>query len=154
MRIDQDGIGFGHGERSLWLDATGPAGDDPGGERALRLAAIRAGWPSLPARVSGTLLPPALGLEHLGAVSFAKGCYPGQEIAARLHYRGGHKAGLYRVVADSGLAIGEPVFPDSPSAGVVLDAVAGPAGFEALVVLNHDINDLEKKLNVIERFAA
>ena len=35
--------------------------------------------------------PPALGLERLGAVSLDKGCYPGQEIVARLHYRGGNK---------------------------------------------------------------
>ncbi len=32
-----------------------------------------------------------------GAVSLEKGCYPGQEIVARLHYRGGNKRALFRV---------------------------------------------------------
>jgi len=33
-------------------------------------------------------LPQMLGLENIGAVSFAKGCYPGQEIVARARYLG------------------------------------------------------------------
>ena len=33
-------------------------------------------------------IPQMLGFEELGAVSFSKGCYPGQEIVARAHYLG------------------------------------------------------------------
>ena len=58
---------------------------------------LRAGWPWLPDAALDVLLPPALGLEHLGAVRFDKGCYPGQEIAARLHFRGGNKRELVRL---------------------------------------------------------
>lgn len=58
---------------------------------------LRAGWPWLPDAALDALLPPALGLEHLGAVRFDKGCYPGQEIAARLHFRGGNKRELVRL---------------------------------------------------------
>lgn len=57
-------------------------------------AEIEAGWPWLPAVALDALTPPALGLEHLAAVAFDKGCYPGQEIAARLHFRGGNKRRL------------------------------------------------------------
>ncbi|MDX1625677.1 MAG: hypothetical protein R3323_04110 [Wenzhouxiangellaceae bacterium] len=41
----------------------------------------------LPA-TSGRFLPQMLGLDALGGISFRKGCYPGQEIVARVHYRG------------------------------------------------------------------
>ena len=33
-------------------------------------------------------LPQSLNLDLIGAVSFKKGCYPGQEIVARIRYRG------------------------------------------------------------------
>ena len=37
---------------------------------------------------SGQFLPQWLGFDELGAVNFRKGCYPGQEIVARMHYLG------------------------------------------------------------------
>jgi len=42
-------------------------------------------------------LPTWLGLDSLGAVSIGKGCYPGQEIVARLHFKGGNKRWLHRI---------------------------------------------------------
>lgn len=41
----------------------------------------------LPA-TSGRFLPQMLGMERLGGLSYGKGCYPGQEVIARVHYRG------------------------------------------------------------------
>jgi len=43
------------------------------------------------------LLPAWIGLEALGATSTNKGCYPGQEIVARLHFKGGNKRHLHRI---------------------------------------------------------
>ena len=42
----------------------------------------------LQAETSGAFLPQMLGLEELGAVSFTKGCYLGQEVVARAQHRG------------------------------------------------------------------
>ncbi|TAM98222.1 MAG: hypothetical protein EPN40_06680, partial [Rhodanobacteraceae bacterium] len=96
-RVEAPGpdIVLGYGDRSLRL---GPVVASPASAASneWRLADIRAGWPTLP-QDEARLLPPALGLERLGAVSFDKGCYPGQEIAARLHYRGGHKLRLHHL---------------------------------------------------------
>src|SRR6185312_11690713 len=50
-----------------------------------RRAQILLGWPWLPASALDVLLPPALSLHRLQAVAIDKGCYPGQEIVARLH---------------------------------------------------------------------
>ncbi len=41
----------------------------------------------LPA-TSARYLPQALGLEQLGGLSYRKGCWPGQEVVARVRYRG------------------------------------------------------------------
>lgn len=37
---------------------------------------------------SAQFLPQMLGFDQIGAVNFRKGCYPGQEIVARIHYLG------------------------------------------------------------------
>jgi hypothetical protein len=88
-------IAFGMGTHAWSIGAAvaGDAGGTGGADAAWRCE-IDAGWPWLPDTALDALMPPALGLEHLGAVSFDKGCYPGQEIAARLHYRGGNKRHL------------------------------------------------------------
>lgn len=52
------------------------------------------GLPLIDSACMAEFVPQSLDLERLGAVSFRKGCYPGQEIAARLHFRGGNKRGL------------------------------------------------------------
>ncbi len=50
------------------------------------------GIPLLTAATAGLFRPHELHLPTLGAVSFSKGCYPGQEIVARMQYRGKAKA--------------------------------------------------------------
>ena len=49
---------------------------------------IRRGISWLQSETSERFLPQMLGLERIGAVSFSKGCYPGQEIIARTRYLG------------------------------------------------------------------
>ncbi len=154
LRTEADAIGFGYGERSVWIETT-PRAIDAARERELRLAGIRKGWPLLPRGCEGEFLPPALGLEHLGAVSFEKGCYPGQEVAARLHYRGGHKRRLAHVLARSAWHPGDPLVPDD-ARDRVLDAVEAPQGWHVLAVINEasvgESKDLQDKLQVIQRF--
>lgn len=50
---------------------------------------------------SGEYLPQELGLDRLGGLSYSKGCYPGQEIIARVRYRGQVKRGLALVALDA-----------------------------------------------------
>jgi len=49
---------------------------------------IQAGLPWIEVRTQDLFIPQTLNLELIGGVSFTKGCYPGQEIVARSHYRG------------------------------------------------------------------
>lgn len=146
----------GYGDRSLGL-VPPSAAPDPAAANRWRLADIRAGWPTLPPGVDD-LLPPALGLERLGAVAFDKGCYPGQEIAARLHYRGGHKLGLFHIRGPASLQPGASLPGDEPGAIRVLDSVPCYGLNEALVVASRStrikINILRSSYDVVSRFNA
>lgn len=56
---------------------------------------IQSGIPAIYPDTSGKFLPHELNLDKLNAISFNKGCYTGQEIIARMHYRGKLKKHLY-----------------------------------------------------------
>jgi folate-binding protein YgfZ len=49
---------------------------------------ILAGFPRLGAEIDEKTLPQEVRLDELGAVSYTKGCYLGQETVARVHFRG------------------------------------------------------------------
>lgn len=59
---------------------------------------IMAGIPEILPETSDKFLPQMLNMEQLGGLSFQKGCYPGQEIVARVRYRGELKKQLYKAV--------------------------------------------------------
>lgn len=63
------------------------------GADELELLRIRAGTPAWGKEIDDRVLPAEAGLTER-AVSFTKGCYPGQEPIARLHYRGHANRGL------------------------------------------------------------
>lgn len=51
-------------------------------------ADIVCGMPWIRTKTRDTFLPQTLNLDLINGVSFTKGCYPGQEVVARAHYRG------------------------------------------------------------------
>ena len=54
-----------------------------------RQSNLEAGIPWISAQTSESFVAQAINLDLIDSVSWTKGCYPGQEIVARLHYRGG-----------------------------------------------------------------
>lgn len=87
------------GARWLLVAAQAPAAlvrDDTATAQWL-LDDIHAGLPLLPRELQDQFLPQWLGLERFAAISVSKGCYPGQEVMARLHFKGGNKRWLYRI---------------------------------------------------------
>jgi len=52
---------------------------------------IESGWPWIGTATREQYLPQVLNLESFGGLSLDKGCFPGQEVIARLHYRGSLK---------------------------------------------------------------
>ena len=82
-------------------------------------------------------LPQQLNLDQSGSVAFDKGCYPGQEIIARLKYRGQVKSRLIRGISSVTVAAGKRLAPSekAPTGGTVLAcAPAEPAGYRVLAV--------------------
>lgn len=92
---------------------------------------VRAGIPELDESLSGEFVPQMLNLDALGAISFTKGCYPGQEIVARTHYLGRLKQRLYLATSSVTVAPGSGLYADNfpnQTAGRVIQAAANPAG--------------------------
>lgn len=111
---------------------------------AWRAEQIHLGWPWLPDNALDALLPPALSMERLGAVAFDKGCYPGQEIAARLHYRGGHKRHMHCVVLSQSLEPGSVLRDDAQDVAIVLDNISFDGRCIGLAIVSDALAELGK----------
>jgi folate-binding protein YgfZ len=73
---------------------------------------IMAGLPNITSNVSEAFVPQMANMELIEGVSFSKGCYPGQEIVARLHYLGNANRRMFRIEAsqDEPINIGDDIF--------------------------------------------
>ena len=88
---------------------------------------IQAGLPSIWSPTVEEFVPQMMNLELIGGVSFKKGCYPGQEIVARMHYLGKPKRRMFRLhsQANQPAAPGADIYladGDGQSAGKVVMA--------------------------------
>ncbi len=99
-----------------------------------RLANLRAGIPEILQPQSEQFTPHMLNLDLLGAVSVDKGCYPGQEIVARTHYRGATKRRLHRFESAGPVEPGDKVSDGARDVGEVLNAI----GADILAVVPTD----------------
>jgi len=95
---------------------------------------ITNGYPFIGAIQSEHFTPHMLNLDLLGAVSVNKGCYPGQEVVARTHYRGATKRRLLRFESTEPVSPGDKVSDGERDVGEVLNA----AGNELLAVVPID----------------
>ena len=98
----------------------------PVGLTALNSLRIEAGIPRHGAELTDSVIPLEAELEH--AVDFEKGCYIGQEIVARMKYRG-HPNRLLRgleVESDMPPAQNDLIFGDGKEIGWITSAVASP----------------------------
>ncbi len=96
--------------------------------------------PSVVPQTMEMFLPQMLDLEALGGLSFQKGCFPGQEIIARLHYRGELKRHMYVATAVTNRLPepGEPLFASDENretVGNIIDACWHENGQAALLAV-------------------
>lgn len=66
-------------------------------ERYWQALQIEHDWPIMEDVHQETFIPQMLNLDTLGAISFKKGCYIGQETVARMHYKGMNKRRLLQL---------------------------------------------------------
>ncbi len=135
--------------RDFW-DAMNVRGA-PVGEAAWRLLEIMAGLPAVFAATVEQFVPQMANLQLLDGVSFRKGCYPGQEIVARMQYLGTLKRRMYlgRIDHDAPVAPGSALYSGSDpdqAIGQIVDAQPHPdGGLLALAVLrieSAELNDV------------
>jgi folate-binding protein YgfZ len=86
---------------------------------------ILARTPRWGAEIDDSILPAEAGLDER-AISFTKGCYPGQEPIARLHHRG-HANRTLRVVELDGATAGDEVVHEGKPVGRVTSVAGGIA---------------------------
>ncbi len=98
---------------------------------------IRHGHIEIAGGFANAFLPQQLNLDFQDTLAFDKGCYPGQEIIARLKYRGEVKSRLLIGSSDGEIHEGEKfsASPDAPTAGQVLTCVRDPAGRSHLLAV-------------------
>lgn len=132
------------GATARWLWVRGSQGSAalsgwaPGPHELWRRAAIAAGEPQVYVATSEQFVAQMLNLDALGALSFDKGCYTGQEVIARAHYRGRVKRRLQRFAATTALVPGAGGTLGDGRTFKVVDAVSLPEGrceFLAVVAL-------------------
>jgi folate-binding protein YgfZ len=98
-----------------------------------------------------------LDMDEVG-VNFSKGCYPGQEVVARLHYLGEAKRRLFAFQSDSKVQIGDNLYCASSKAakargdrykgsGLVVNTVKYNSKFYCLATLDVDLKDEKITIN-------
>lgn len=126
--------------RRLW-DALNVHGA-PVGAPAWTLLEILSGLPTVYPETAGRFVPQMANLQLVGGVSFRKGCYPGQEVVARMQYLGTLKRRMVLAHADTdraprpGDALYAPDRGQGADVGAVVDAAPAPdGGYRLLAVV-------------------
>jgi folate-binding protein YgfZ len=104
------------------------------------LQEIEAGIAHIATQTVGEFLPQMLNYQLTGRVSFSKGCYTGQEVVARMHYRGKLKKPMYLAHVDT-IALPQPGTPlyageGEQSIGTVINAALRGEGVSLLATIN------------------
>lgn len=86
---------------------------------------LRAGVATIAETQTEKFTPHMLNLDLLGAVSFDKGCYTGQEVVARTHYKGATRRRLLQFTSDGNAAPGDKVKLDDRDVGEVVNVADG-----------------------------
>ena len=115
-------------------------------------ACIESFLPEINITTTETFVPQLLNLDinEIG-VNFSKGCFPGQEVVARLHYLGKAKRRLFAFKTDSPLSIGDTLYcAESKSAkasGSVVSQVKFGVEFYCLATLEVENKDNKITIN-------
>ncbi|MGB3634360.1 MAG: hypothetical protein WA982_09995 [Rubrobacteraceae bacterium] len=109
-------------------------GEMPVGLHAYETVRIETGTPRFGADITPENFPAEAGILDR-AVSFAKGCYPGQETVARMHYRGHPNRALHRLkVEGTTPPPGTPIFQNEKQVGKITSVAPLPVDGEILAL--------------------
>ena len=124
------------GAPAALVSLTAGLGNASTGDAAL--AEIGLGIAAITPALAERFVAQMLNLDELDAVSFDNGCYPGQEVIARVHNLGGVKRRARRYGAPAEPpAIGAPVLAAGSQVGEVVRSAPARSGSELLAVVDH-----------------
>ena len=105
------------------------------------IARIEAGVPEWGVEMDDETIPQEANLDALGAISFNKGCYTGQEVVARIHFRGHVNRHLRWLSADESLPVHANVFDaEGKEVGTVRSSVVSPVrGALAIAMVRREV---------------
>lgn len=113
------------------------APSDAAREHRWHLSHVRAGLPQVYPETHEAFVAQMLNIDLLGGINFEKGCYTGQEIIARAHFRGTVKRRMFLFHSTGAApAPGTRVLAGEQHAGDVADAVATEDGCDILAVVS------------------
>jgi len=97
-------------------------------------------------------LPHSLGMLELGALSLSKGCYRGQEIVARMHYRGNIKKHMYQCISQVPVKAGDTIIAGSTKkkVGTVIRQVYIEKKYYLLAELQDEYTNQEVHVEALE----
>lgn len=99
-------------------------------------ARVRAGWPRMGQDLTTDMIPGETGIIER-AVSFTKGCYPGQELVERMDSRGSTAPRMLRVIhATRDVSVGDDVILD----GVIVGKYTSVADSFALALIKRGVD--------------
>lgn len=117
------------------------AGLGEANEQTVEIARVEAGLPRFGVDMDAETIPQEANLDKLDAISFDKGCYTGQEVVARIHFRGHVNRHLRRLSSVSPLNRGDVVLDaQGKEVGDVRTSVISPRrGPLALAMLRREV---------------
>lgn len=125
--------------KSTWLQLSTDA--HPVGYGSWELLEIRDAIPEIVQETKEAFVPQMINLQAIEALSFKKGCYPGQEIVARMHYLGKLKRHMFlahikeEVVPTPGDSLFAEGSESGQGAGKIVRAQANPNGGSDLLAV-------------------
>ena len=107
------------------------------------VARVEGGRPAFGIDMDENTLPQEANLDTLGAISFEKGCYTGQETVARIHFRGHVNKNLRALFGSAPLPRGAAVLDESgKTVGDVRSTVVSPRlGPIAIAMVRREVAD-------------
>ena len=141
IQVDEDGQRFEcyldsktNPQRLSQVDEIMQASD----EHAWQALEIASGMGRIEASTVQEFVPQMLNYDLTGHISFSKGCYTGQEVVARLHYRGKSKRRMYlaELPGAEPVSAGTPLFSSgtAQSVGNVVNSAISDGQLVGLVV--------------------
>jgi tRNA-modifying protein YgfZ len=110
---------------------------------------IVAGIPVILEKTQEEFVPQMVNFDLIGGINFKKGCYPGQEIVARMHYLGKLKRRMYLAHVKGAAKPGDALYSEDmagQSSGMIANAAPSPSGgcdvLAVVQIASHDAHPI------------